>query len=165
MHAQTDAEVEVVSENREKLEANVFLPSKKAVKTCQDKLKSAEVWMKKGVPVAKTLKIRKEQDIDKAFEEFGSPIWIRARHGAGGRGSTPAHSRETVLAWINYWKSRGLYWEFIAQENLPGRNMTFHSLWKNGELVTSMARERLRYISAPCAFRSNRHTSRPENHT
>ncbi|MEM2911705.1 MAG: ATP-grasp domain-containing protein [Candidatus Bathyarchaeia archaeon] len=146
LHAQTDVEVEVVSENREKLEANVFLPSKKAVKICQDKLKSAEVWMKKGVPVAKTVKIRNKQDIDKAFEEFGSPIWIRARHGAGGRGGTPAHSKETALSWINYWKSRGMDWEFIAQENLPGRNIGFHSLWKEGELITSMARERLEYI-------------------
>jgi len=37
-------------------------------------------------------------------------------------------------------------WEFIAQEYLPGRNIGFHSLWKDGELVTSMARERVEYI-------------------
>jgi carbamoyl-phosphate synthase large subunit len=37
-------------------------------------------------------------------------------------------------------------WEFVAQEYLPGRNIGFHSLWKNGELVTSMARERIEYI-------------------
>ena len=37
-------------------------------------------------------------------------------------------------------------WEFIAQEHLFGRNIGFHSLWKDGELVTSMARERLEYI-------------------
>ena len=146
LHAQTDAEVAVVSENREKIEANVFLPSKRTVKICQDKLESAKIWMEKGVPVAKTLEIRSERDLDRAFEELGSPIWIRARHGAGGRGSTPAHNRETALSWINYWKARGMKWEFIAQEHLPGRNIGFHSLWKDGELVTSMARERLEYI-------------------
>lgn len=146
LHAQTDIEVEVVSENREKLETNLFLPSKETIKTCQDKLKSSEVWIKKGVPVAKTREIRAEHDIDRAFEEFGSPIWIRARHGAGGRGSTPANNKETAVAWISYWKARNANWEFIAQENLPGRNMAFHSLWKDGELVTSMARERLEYI-------------------
>jgi carbamoyl-phosphate synthase large subunit len=37
-------------------------------------------------------------------------------------------------------------WQFIAQEYLPGRNIGFHSLWKNGELITSMARERIEYI-------------------
>ena len=146
VHAQTDAEVAVVSENREKIEATVFLPSKRAVRVCQDKLESAKAWMKKGVPVAKTMEIRGERDVDKAFEELGSPIWIRARHGAGGRGSTPAYNRETALSWINYWRARGMKWEFIAQEHLPGRNIGFHSLWKDGELVTSMARERLEYI-------------------
>jgi len=146
LHAQPDVEVEVVSENREKIEANVFLPSKKAVKTCQDKLESAKIWKKKNVPVARTIQLNKEQDIDKAFEEFGKPIWIRARHGAGGRGSTPADNKETALSWIKYWKSRRVDWQFIAQEHLPGRNIGFHSLWKDGELVTSMSRERIEYI-------------------
>ena len=146
LHAQPDVEVEVVSEKREKIEANVFLPSKKAVKACQDKLESAKVWKKRSVPVARIIELREERDVDKAFEEFGSPIWIRARHGAGGRGSTPADNRETALSWVKYWKSRKVDWEFIGQEHLPGRNIGFHSLWKNGELVTSMARERIEYI-------------------
>ncbi|MEM3829344.1 MAG: hypothetical protein QXP36_09055, partial [Conexivisphaerales archaeon] len=68
------------------------------------------------------------------------------RHGAGGRGSTPAYNKETALSWINYWRTRGMKWDFIAQEHLPGRNIGFHSLWKDGELVTSMARERIEYI-------------------
>ena len=146
LHAQPDAEVEVVSEKREKIEANVFLPSKKAVRACQDKLESAKLWRKKSVPVAKTIELQTEQDIDKAFTELGTPIWIRATHGAGGKGSTPAQKKETAVAWIKYWKSRNVDWEFIAQEQLPGRNIAFHSLWKNGELVTSMARERIEYI-------------------
>jgi carbamoyl-phosphate synthase large subunit len=146
VHPQPDVEVAIVSENRERLEANVFLPSKKAVRACQDKLESASLWRKKGVPVAKVLELRGESDIDKAFEEFGKPIWIRDRHGAGGRGSTPAYNRDTASSWIKYWKARNMGWEFIAQEHLPGRNMGFHSLWKEGELVTSMARERLEYI-------------------
>lgn len=146
LHAQPDVEVEVVSENREKLNAPVFLPSKAAVKACQDKLESARVWKKKGVPVARTIEIHKEEDIDRAFAEFGSPIWIRARSGAGGKGSTPADNRETAVSWINYWRGRKVDWEFIAQEHLPGINIAFHSIWKDGELVTSMARERIEYI-------------------
>ncbi len=148
LHAQPDVEVEAVSEKREKLEASVFLPSKKAVKACQNKLESANVWKKKNVPVAKTIEIKQEQDIDRAFEEFGSPIWIRATRGAGGKGSTPANNKETAVSWIKYWKSRNVDWNFIAQEHLPGRNIAFHSLWKDGELVVSMARERLEYIYA-----------------
>ncbi len=148
LHAQPDVEVETVSENREKINANVFLPSKAAVKACQDKLASAKVWKRKNVPVAKTIQLQKDEDIDKAFAEFGNPIWIRATRGAGGKGSTPADNRETALSWIKYWKSRGVNWNFIAQEHLPGRNIAFHSVWKEGELVTSMARERIEYIYA-----------------
>ena len=146
VHAQPDVEVAVISENREKLEANVFLPSKEGIRTCQDKLESARLWQRNGVPVARFMELQDESDVDKAFEEFGSPIWIRARYGAGGRGSTPACNKETALSWIGYWRSRNMDWEFIAQEHLPGRNIGFHSLWKDGELVTSMARERLEYI-------------------
>jgi len=145
-HAQPDTEVEVISENREKIKTNFFLPSKKAVRACQDKLEAARLWKKKDIPVARFIELRTEKDVDRAFEELGSPIWIRATHGAGGIGSTPANNRETATSWISYWKARGIAWKFIAQEHLPGKNMAFHSIWKNGELVTSMARERLEYI-------------------
>jgi carbamoyl-phosphate synthase large subunit len=146
LHAQTDTEVETVSENREKLKTNLFLPSKTAVHACQDKLEATRLWKKNNVPVARFIELHKERDIDKAFEELGTPIWIRATHGAGGVGSTPANNKETATSWINYWKAREVTWKFIAQEHLPGRNMAFHSIWKSGQLVTSMARERLEYI-------------------
>jgi carbamoyl-phosphate synthase large subunit len=128
------------------LKAKVFLPAKETIRICQDKLKSAEKWKENNVPVAKYLELQDEGDVNKAFKELGTPIWIRARHGAGGRGSTFAHNQETAISWIKYWKSRKMDWQFIAQEYLPGRNIGFHSLWRNGELITSMARERIEYI-------------------
>lgn len=146
LHPQTDIEVLTVGRNRQKIEANTFLPSQKAIEICQDKFLATRAWQKKGIETAKVLEIRDEKDIDRAFDELEKPLWIRAKHGAGGRGSTPAENKETALAWIKYWKSRGKPWEFIAQEYLGGRNVAFHSLFKNGELVTSMARERLEYI-------------------
>jgi carbamoyl-phosphate synthase large subunit len=146
LHAQPDIEVEAVSENRKKLKTNVFLPSKQAVRACQDKLEAARLWKKNNVPVAKFAELHKESDVEKAFDELGSPLWIRATHGAGGLGSTPAPNKKAATSWLSYWKARNVDWKFIAQEHLPGRNMAFHSLWKDGELVTSMARERLEYI-------------------
>ena len=146
IHPQPDIEVKAISENREKLNANTFLPSKMAIRVCQDKYKSAEVWEKSDVPVAKTVELKNEADLKKAFVELGTPLWIRAKWGAGGKGSTPASSLKTALSWISYWKSRNKEWEFIAQEYLRGRNIGFHGLWKEGTLVTSMARERLQYI-------------------
>jgi len=146
IHPQPDVEVKAISENREKLNVNTFLPSKDTVRVCQDKLESAKRWKRKNVPVAKTVELKNEAYVEKAFGELGTPLWIRAKRGAGGKGSTPADSLETALSWISYWKSRNKGWEFIAQEWLRGRNVGFHSLWKDGELVTSMARERLQYI-------------------
>ncbi|MCW3980256.1 MAG: ATP-grasp domain-containing protein [Candidatus Bathyarchaeota archaeon] len=146
VHPQPDIEVLAISENRERIQAKTFLPSKETVRICQDKLNSAEIWRRRGIPVARTLELNSKADVEKAFTELGTPLWIRARRGAGGKGSTPADNPETALSWINYWKSRHHNWGFIAQEHLQGRNIGFHSIWKEGELVTSMTRERLQYI-------------------
>lgn len=72
VHPQPDIEVRVISENREKLEAQTFLPFKRAVKVCQDKYESAKAWLRKNVPTARTIEIKTEKDIEKAFEEFGN---------------------------------------------------------------------------------------------
>lgn len=146
VHPQPDIEVTVISENRERLKAATFLPSKAAVRVCQDKFQSAQKWKQKGIPVPKTMELKSSADVGRAFQELGSPLWIRAKQGAGGTGSTPASNKETAEAWIGYWRSRGKNWEFIAQEYCKGRNLGFHSLWKDGELLVSMARERLQYF-------------------
>ncbi|HML02498.1 MAG TPA: ATP-grasp domain-containing protein [Candidatus Bathyarchaeia archaeon] len=146
LHPQPDIEVAVISANREKILANTFLPSKKAVLTCQNKYKSANRWKQKGIPVAEAMSIKDAEDVEEALERLGKPLWIRATRGAGGVGSTPASNKDTALAWIHYWRGRNRNWAFMAQEYLSGRNLAFHSLWKEGELVTSMSRERLEYI-------------------
>jgi len=146
VHPQPDVEVRAISENRDKLRAITFLPKKETIRVCQDKLESAKVWSKAGIPAAKTMEIEDEDSLVEAERELGTPFWIRATTGAGGRGSTPCHNVETGKAWIRYWRSRGERWKFIAQEYLPGRNLAFHSLWKDGELVVSQVRERLEYI-------------------
>jgi len=149
VHSQPDIEVFIISENREKLNSRTFLPKKETIRICQDKYKSAIIWKEKGFHSVKALEIRSNylrEDLQKAFNLFGEKIWIRAKTGAGGTGSTPAENIETGLNWINYWLSRGKNWEFIAQEFLPGKNIAFQSIFKEGELITSQARERIEYI-------------------
>ena len=46
IHPQPDIEVKAVSENRDKLKAATFLPSKAAITTCQDKFQSAKTWLR-----------------------------------------------------------------------------------------------------------------------
>ncbi|MBD3254480.1 MAG: hypothetical protein GF383_05275 [Candidatus Lokiarchaeota archaeon] len=149
IHPQPDIEVLAISENREKLDALTYLPKKTTIKIMQDKFKSASIWKEKGFPSVKAIPIRPEyleKDIQNALEVLGNKIWIRAKKGAGGRGSTPVENVITAVSWIKYWISRGKDWEFIAQEYLPGRNVAFQSLFKEGELICSLARERLEYI-------------------
>ncbi|MHA1439392.1 MAG: ATP-grasp domain-containing protein [Promethearchaeota archaeon] len=149
IHSQPDIEVLIISENREKLKAMTFLPKKETIRILQDKFKSAEIWKDKGFPTVKAIEINPnnlENDLSKSLSQFGDKIWIRAKKGAGGTGSTLVENIETGVNWIKYWHSRGKNWEFIAQEYLPGRNIAFQSIFKDGELITSQARERLEYI-------------------
>lgn len=88
LHPQPDIEVAIISESREKIRATTFLPSKEAVRMCQDKYESAKRWKRRGVPVAEAMSIENEADAETALEQLGTPIWIRATHGAGGVGDT-----------------------------------------------------------------------------
>jgi len=146
VHPQPDTEVRVISENRGKLYANVFLPQKEVVRNCQDKLKSAMIWKERGIPVPDSMPIENEDDLREASERYGFPFWFRATQGAGARGSTKVENLETAVSWFRYWKSRGVKWKFMAQEYLPGQNIAFQSVWKNGEIMCSQARERVEYI-------------------
>jgi carbamoyl-phosphate synthase large subunit len=120
----------------------------------QDKLRSQQVLARKNVPVAKTRAVSSIADVREAFEELaldlssepGAPLWVRARHGAGGRLSLLCSSYQEARHWMELWVLRGSpIDEFIIQEYLPGRNIAWDSLWSEGELVTSYARERLEY--------------------
>lgn len=149
VHPQPDIEVNIVSENRDKLDAKTFLPAKKTIRILQNKFESASIWKKRGFPSVKAIEIRPdhiEDDLKLALDSLGDTIWVRAKKGAGGTGSTPVKNVKTGLHWIKYWLSRGKDWEFIAQEYLPGRNVAFQSIFNDGELITSQARERLEYI-------------------
>jgi biotin carboxylase len=149
VHPQPDVEVSALSENREKLHAKLFLPSKETVRICQDKNLSAKIWDQNGFPTVKSIILHDnslEEDINSAFKELGPNLWIRATKGAGGTGSTPCDKADIGVNWIKYWRARGFQWEFIAQENLTGKNVAFQSIWKDGKLITSQARERLEYI-------------------
>jgi len=150
IHAQPDTEVGFLSENRHHFNGNkLFLPSKRTVRTCQDKELSAKIWNRNGFPSVESVPIRydhEEDDVKYAFEQLGKKIWIRATVGAGGSGSTLAENIETGVNWVKYWRARRKNWKFIAQHYLDGRIFAFQSIWKDGELITSQARERDEYI-------------------
>lgn len=146
VHPQPDGEVKILAERRKELDAKIFLPSERTIGICQDKFKSASIWGKNDIPVAKAIMIRTVDDLKEAGEVLGYPYWLRATRGFSSRGSTVVYKKETAEHWLGYWRSRGIDWEFVAQEYLPGANIAFQSIWKKGEIITSQARERLEYI-------------------
>jgi carbamoyl-phosphate synthase large subunit len=147
LHPQPSSEAYVISRKREMVPCKVFLPQARAMRVGQDKLLSQERLKAKGVPVAKTVRIRSGADIRGSFSRLGRPLWVRARHGAGGRFSLLCNDAAEARLWIDLWVKRGAgpVGEFIIQEYLPGKNIAWDSLWKDGRLVTSYSRERLEY--------------------
>jgi carbamoyl-phosphate synthase large subunit len=154
LHPQPSSEALVITSNRKRIGCSVFLPTKKVMELGQDKLRSQQVLSNKGIPVANTRTVALAGDVKEAFSELsvdlspesGSPVWVRARHGAGGQLSLLCGSYREAQHWIELWVLRGRpIGEFILQEYLPGRNIAWDSLWSDGKLVTSYARERLEY--------------------
>jgi carbamoylphosphate synthase large subunit len=146
LHPQPSSEAFVISAERRRIHCRVFLPDQSVMKVGQDKLLTQQALAKEGIPVAKTRTISTVRDITEAFSALGSPLWVRARHGAGGRLSLLCDDSEEARHWVELWVRKGAdIGEFILQEFLPGRNIAWDSLWKDGRLVTSYARERLEY--------------------
>ena len=146
LHPQPSSEAFVISVARKRLRCRVLLPDPSVMKVGQDKLLTQQALASDGIPVAKTRAISSSKGIAEAFAALGSPLWVRARHGAGGRLSLLCNDSEEARHWIELWVRKGSdVGEFILQEYLPGRNIAWDSLWKDGRLVTSYARERLEY--------------------
>lgn len=151
IHPQPDIEVAFLSKHADKLQAKTFLPSAQAVENCHDKMKFNEILCAKNVAVPEARHITDKASLTAAIKELSpnkEKVWLRAIRGAGSKGSLPVNNIYHADGWIDYWRTfRGLdYADFMASEFLPGAEFAWQSLWFNGELVSSQARERIEYI-------------------
>jgi len=146
LHPQPDVEVVKIGKIRKQLPIKTMLPSNKTIRICHNKHKSAQVWQKAGLPIIDTIIIKDNQSLKKASKRFSYPYWLRATKGASSRGSTPVPNIKVAKHWLGYWKARSTNWEFVAQEMLPGKIIAFQSVWFNGQIITSQARQRVEYI-------------------
>lgn len=147
LHPHPSSEARLISENLSLFKnVKTYLP--KATSIMPDKLEVHRLLSEKRVPTPKTVAITTLEDVDKAFSEIGSPLWIRARTGAGGRLGLKVESPEEAKLWIklNTLQHRAKVNDFLLQEYLPGADLAFDSLWFKGQLVTSYARERVQYV-------------------
>lgn len=153
IHAQPDMEVEVLSENRERIEARQLLPAKLTIRICRDKMKTNEILRKKKNLVPLSYRVNSIADVKDIIEtvkqaSHQEQVWIRAIKGAGSKAALPVKTFRQAKEWIHYWRStkRLESKDFMISEYLPGREFAFQSLWYQGKLVVSQARERLEYL-------------------
>lgn len=151
LHPQPDIEVAWFVRNQDKINTRMFLPPAKVVDICHDKMAFNKLLSKKGITVPKAYHITSPESLKKALAnllKLQPKVWLRAIRGAGSRGSLPVNSFYQGDAWIDYWRTfRGIdYGDFMASEYLPGHEFAWQSLWYEGELITSQARERIEYI-------------------
>jgi len=148
VHAQSDDEVMVLGDNRDKINAKTFLPPNPIIRYCQDKWLTSTNWSNYW-PDANAIVLKDWENLfqylAKLITKWG-PLWIRAISGAGGKGSTLCMLPSQGYHWLKYWWSRDSSMEFMVQKYLSGRNIAWQSVWKNGSLLTSQARERVEYI-------------------
>lgn len=152
VHAQPDTEVSKISNFREDISTNLFLPSKEGIKICQNKFDTYRILKAKGIDVPLSYIVEGSDSlpvlISKIQKRTNSKVWVRAIKGAGSRAALPVTSHRQAREWIHYWRSNRQLdsRDFMLSEFLPGKEFAFQSLWYKGKLVTSMARERMEYL-------------------
>ena len=138
---QPDAELAVVSARREELPVRTFLPAARTVALCHDKYLSYDTWREAGLPVPDTILIDTPDDLRSALEAFGD-TWLRADHGAAGRGSFHTQDYGQAKLWIDTNNGWG---HFTAAQYLSADTVTWQSVWNEGELVVAQSRRRLQW--------------------
>ncbi len=95
-----------------------------------------------GVPVPRSMRIHTPDDLQRALGLYDRNVWLRAVTGTGGRGALPVNEAdlEKAKTWITLHRGWG---GFMASERLPGRNITWESVWQDGELVFSQGSQPL----------------------
>jgi carbamoyl-phosphate synthase large subunit len=139
--AQPDAEVRVLSERRDELNAPMFLPSRDTVKQCHDKYQTYRRWRAAGITVPGTVLVETKGDLEEVMAEHGD-IWLRPATGAAGSGAFHTSDRAQALFWLDSQNGWGRY---TAADYLSPDSVTWQSIWKDGHLVVAQGRKRLQW--------------------
>lgn len=126
----------------------VCIPSSATIAATLDKKSVLATWNKTGLRSKPVVVIEEPQPdhLHIAADALGLPFWLRANRGSGARGATLVDELPVAHHWIRYWQTRGVEWEWIAEEYLPGRDYCWTSLWQHGRLIAAFTRERLEWI-------------------
>lgn len=149
VYAQADKEVAWLAAHRSQLPA-VALPSDKAMSAASDKL-NLNHRLSNHVDVPESHAYGDDFEIEfDALRYLSDKVWVRARRGAGSKAALPVKTACEAKHWIGYWcNNRNLKpSDFMLCEFLPGDEFAHQSVWNNGKLIASVARQRLEYVFA-----------------
>ena len=151
VHCQPDPEVLVLGGIRGQLAAKTFLPDQAALDVAADKVAFAAAMGTAGVAVPESHGFATHDEARAAIGallDLHERVWIRARRGAGSRASLPVSTVEQAMSWMRWWEEeKGMALaDFMAAEQLPGREFAYQSIWQGGRLVAGQARERVEYL-------------------
>jgi len=151
VHPQPDVEVEILGAHRRAIKAKTMLPTSATIGRCRNKMSTNRILAANGVPVPKSYLLESASEIPKHFNELfniSKKVWVRAIRGAGSRAALPVYNPDQLMNWVFYWISNKEMEtnDFMICEYLPGKEFAWQSVWKDGELITSQARERVEYL-------------------
>lgn len=152
IHPQPDPEVDFISAHRAQIPVKQFLPSHSTIARAQDKVQTNTQLKKANVPCPLSFHLKGLEQLSDILASLQKPnqpsVWLRAILGAGSKAALPIQTVQQAEQWIDYWrcKARMVPTDFMLSELLPGSEFAFQSLWKDGQLITSMARERIEYM-------------------
>ena len=146
VHFQHDVEMAIALKFENEIRARgikLFVPDYNTIDTCVYKYKSWGKFKAAGIKVPENLVINNEQDLRDAYDmltDGKQPIWFRPMIiGNAGKGAFVTADFEEAkeeFDSVNGWGN------FMAAEYLPGENMTWLSIWDQGELIVAQGRKR-----------------------
>ncbi|MBM4370955.1 MAG: hypothetical protein FJ098_04835, partial [Deltaproteobacteria bacterium] len=140
-------EAAIYARRRAELPAPVFLPSQEAFAAGESKWLAWQRFRDAGLPVPRTELLGAPDDVRRVFDALETrPVWVRGA-GIPGRGvgvaSLPCRTPAQAEQWVDYWNGWG---GMIASEFLPGDNLTWLGVFREGRLVASQGRQRDAYV-------------------
>jgi carbamoylphosphate synthase large subunit len=148
IHPQPDVETLFISKHRDKIKAKTFLPQPDIIELTHNKLLAIEAFQQNNIPTPQSYFLSEGIDKFNQLKEITEKVWVRAIRGAGSKAALPVLSYEQAKAWCDYWCSvKGMNEaDFIMSEFLSGTEYAVQTLWHEGELMASQARERTEYF-------------------
>jgi carbamoyl-phosphate synthase large subunit len=148
----SEADVTIISDLRERLPCRTFLPRRAVIRRCQDKYELTAFLRRAGLPVPLTCRVTNLKGIEDLFRRLAprSPLWCRIRRGSGSMGAIAVKTPGQARSWIKYWQEMRATpaGSFTLSEYLPGRDFCVQGVWKDGKLVLAKMHERLSYYVA-----------------